>query len=54
MTAPRPMTSTVHAPGCPRPGWDAERYPHVTVLRCRQCGAVQLADPEVDSDRDGG
>ena len=51
---PNRPTSTRHAPHCPRPGWDVEKYPHTWVLRCRQCGAVQLADPEVDPDRDGG
>ena len=47
LTPDRPTTTT-HAPSCERPGWDIERYALVWVLRCRGCGAIQLAQPGSD------
>jgi len=38
-------TTTVHRPGCTRPGWDVEparSIRGVTIARCTGCGAVEL------------
>lgn len=38
-------TTTVHRPGCTRPGWDVEAsrtMRGVVIARCKGCGAVEL------------
>ena len=38
-------TTTVHRPGCARPGWDVEAsrtMRGVVIARCEGCGCVEL------------
>lgn len=38
-------TTTVHRPGCPRPGWvvePARSIAGVSIARCTGCGAVEI------------
>ena len=45
MTVTDHATTTVHRPGCPRPGWAVEAsrtMRGVVIARCEGCGCVEL------------
>ncbi|MCB2177569.1 MAG: hypothetical protein KQH57_17305 [Actinomycetales bacterium] len=47
-------TTSVHRPGCQRPGWTVEhsRAVHgIAIARCLGCGAVELRKTEQEETR---